>query len=71
MLNLTIAASETEPNGCRFLVGGDAEVLVWEKIWGRNKDNSEVLQYDLLLTPHHCSWHTLSDDSWSENGEKS
>jgi len=25
-----------------------------------------VLAYDLLQTPHHCSWHSLSSDSWSE-----
>jgi hypothetical protein len=28
-----------------------------------------VLSYHVLLTPHHCSWHSLSYDSWSEEGE--
>jgi hypothetical protein len=28
------------------------------------------LEYDLLQAPHHCSWHTLSWDSWSKLGEK-
>ncbi|PWG73585.1 metallohydrolase, partial [Enterococcus hirae] len=30
----------------------------------------DVLSYDVLLTPHHCSWHSLSYDSWSEYGEE-
>jgi hypothetical protein len=27
------------------------------------------LSYDILLAPHHCSWHSLSYYSWSESGE--
>jgi len=54
----------------RFLFGGDADVGVWERIWNRNKTNRECLEYDLLVSPHHCSWHSLSWDSWSELGEK-
>ena len=27
------------------------------------------LSYDILLAPHHCSWHSLSYDSWSDHGE--
>jgi hypothetical protein len=50
----------------RFLTGGDAEVENWERVWGRNKNRKERLSYDILLTPHHCSWHSLSYDSWSE-----
>jgi len=53
-----------------FLTGGDAEVYIWEKLWGKHKKKSEVLSYDLLLAPHHCSWHTLSHDSRSEKGDK-
>jgi hypothetical protein len=53
----------------RYLIGGDAEVAIWEKLWERNKDKTERLQYDVLLAPHHCSWHSLSWDSWSEKGE--
>jgi hypothetical protein len=29
-----------------------------------------VLAYDLFQTPHHCSWHSLSYDSWSDLREK-
>jgi hypothetical protein len=54
----------------RFLLGGDAEVAIWERIWERNKKWPERLEYDVLIAPHHCSWHSLSYDSWSEKGEK-
>ena len=54
---------------CRFLTGGDAEVAVWEKLWQRHKHHPERLSYDILQAPHHCSWHSLSHDSWSEWGE--
>ena len=55
---------------CRFLTGGDAEVAIWEKLWGRNVWQADRLSYDILLCPHHCSWHSLSRDSWSELREK-
>ena len=54
-------------DACLFLAGGDAEVYIWEKLWGRKKSITSHIQYDLLLTPHHCSWHSLSYDSWSED----
>ena len=58
------------PDACRFLTGGDAEVAIWERVWGRNKEAAtDSLGYDLLLAPHHCSWHSLSWDSWSQMGE--
>lgn len=55
---------------CRFLTGGDAEVAIWEKLWQRHRWRYEWLSYDILQAPHHCSWHSLSHDSWSELGEK-
>ena len=54
---------------CRFLTGGDAEVAIWEKLWQRHDWRPEWLSYDILLAPHHCSWHSLSYDSWSDLGE--
>lgn len=54
----------------RFLLGGDAEVAIWDRIWERNKNWPERLEYDVLIAPHHCSWHSLSYDSWSEMGER-
>jgi hypothetical protein len=53
----------------RYLFGGDAEVGVWERVWDHNKNQSDRLAYDVLLGPHHCSWHCLSYDSWSDLGE--
>jgi hypothetical protein len=53
-----------------LLSGGDAEVLIWEHLWKKHKSTPSVLEYDLLSTPHHCSWHSLSYDSWSEKRRK-
>ncbi len=56
---------------CRFLTGGDAGVAIWKRLWQRHgKKNADWLTYDLLQTPHHCSWRSLSFDRWSELGEK-
>lgn len=56
---------------CRFLTGGDAGVAIWKRLWGRHgDDNADWLSYDILQTPHHCSWRSLSFDRWSELGEK-
>lgn len=55
------------PDKCRFLTGGDAGVAVWEKLWRRYRPH--LFSYDILLTPHHCSWHSLSHYSWSMHGE--
>jgi hypothetical protein len=52
-----------------FLTGGDAEVAIWERLWQKHQQQPEVLSYNLLQTPHHCSWHSLSWDSWSEKRE--
>ena len=54
---------------CRFLTGGDAEVAIWERLWQRHWWRADWLSYDLLQAPHHCSWHSLSYDSWSEERE--
>lgn len=35
-------------------------------IWEDNKYSTSNLKYDLLVAPHHCSWHTLSYDSASK-----
>lgn len=56
---------------CRFLTGGDAEVGIWERLWGKHEtSNKDWLTYDILQTPHHCSWHSLSYDSISELGDE-
>lgn len=56
---------------CRFLTGGDAGVAIWERLWDALEDcDRDWLSYDVMETPHHCSWRTLSHDRWSELGEK-
>ena len=54
---------------CRFLTGGDTEVAIWERLWTTHQHRADWLSYDVLLVPHHCSWHSLSHDSWSDLGE--
>ena len=52
------------------LLAGDAGVEVWDIMWDKYKNKTDMLKYDLLLTPHHCSWHTLSHDSASDDNPK-
>ena len=70
ILNFTLAADAATPDGAKFLTGGDAEVFIWNRQWQRHEAETEVLEYDIMQTPHHCSWHSLSYDSWSKCGEK-
>jgi len=69
IINLTLAADALNPKAARFLTGGDAEVFIWSRLWNRNQNDTLVFEFDLLQTPHHCSWHSLSYDSWSDLGE--
>jgi len=55
-----------QPDKCRFLTGGDAEVAVWERLWSLHQQDPDRLSYDILHAPHHCSWHSLSHDSWGD-----
>lgn len=64
ILNFSLAA-QGKNDCCRFLTGGDAEVAIWEKVWKRY--SQDELSYDILQAPHHCSWHSLSHDSWSKD----
>lgn len=70
ILNMTLASSLSFLDSCRFLTAGDAEVAIWERLWKRYQDTPDVLSYDVLQAPHHCSWHSLSYDSWSKLKEK-
>jgi len=54
-------------DACLFLTGGDAGVYVWEKLWEKHESTPASIEFDLLQTPHHCSWHSLSYDSWSDD----
>ncbi len=66
IINFKIKSSEFGSNISRFLAGGDAGVEIWERI--SDEFQPSDTEYDLLLAPHHCSWRTLSHDSWSEKG---
>lgn len=66
VLHWAIAASGSDTANNYVLLGGDADVAVWEILWSKHKKQAANLQYDILLAPHHCSWHTLSHDSRSE-----
>jgi hypothetical protein len=70
ILNMTIASDPSRRSMCQFLTAGDAEVAIWERLWNKHLRQPAVLAYDLLQTPHHCSWHSLSYDSWSELHER-
>jgi len=70
VLNIELADTAERKTVKSFLTGGDAEVLIWEKLWEKHKKKPEVLAYDSMLTPHHCSWHTLSHDSRTDLGDK-
>jgi len=70
VLNIELADDPNRRTVKDFLTGGDAEVLIWEKLWDKYKKEPEVLAYDSMLTPHHCSWHSLSHDSRTDLGDK-
>lgn len=61
-------AHDDEDNAARYLFCGDAEVAIWEKIWAEYGSTPALIQYDVLIAPHHCSWRSLSHDSWSKEG---
>jgi len=69
ILNMQLADTPKRTTVRSFLTSGDAEVLIWEKLWNKHETKPDVLAYDVLLCPHHCSWHSLSYDSRSEKGE--
>ena len=69
IVQFTIAA-DGQKEAARYLLGGDARVGVWEKVWGCYGGEPSVLAYDVLIAPHHCSWRSLSWQSWSTHGEK-
>ncbi len=60
VVNIELRESAAGRTSKNFLTGGDAEVAIWERLWERHHNAPSVLAYDLMQTPHHCSWHTLS-----------
>ena len=46
---------------------GDSPCGIFKEVLGKSKEND--LQWDLLLAPHHCSWHFLSDISHDDDAK--
>lgn len=67
VMNYSIGAG-TNPTAVKFIDGGDAEVAIWDRLWDLHAKDATALQYNLLNAPHHCSWRSLSYDSWSDLG---
>lgn len=65
---LSIQITEAEYENV-LLMPSDAEVFVWECLWNKFKNDKTELEYDVLLAPHHCSWHSLSHDSQSNSDD--
>ncbi|WP_020678087.1 hypothetical protein [Geopsychrobacter electrodiphilus] len=53
----------------KLLMAADAECLVWESLWRKHKDSPEIFEYDILTAPHHCSWHSISYDSQTDDDD--
>ena len=73
VMQFSLAAGEKavdEQVAARFLTGGDAEVDIWKRVWGRNEGNPENFSYHVLQTPHHCSLGVLSHDQYSDRDGK-
>jgi len=52
---------------CLALFGGDAHWDVWRAILKKSK--KESLEWDLLLSPHHCSWSFFNDTPYEDHKE--
>lgn len=50
------------------LLGGDATVEVWDRIWHDYQKSPELLTWHILLAPHHCSRGAMSRKD-EESGE--
>lgn len=57
----------------RVLIGGDATVEVWDRIWNDYKKNTDRLKRHILLAPHHCSRCAMArkqeDDSYDYSND--
>jgi len=56
------------------MFGGDSDHYTWDRILSKTKksgkDKSEsALDWDLFLTPHHCSWSFFNDRPQADNPE--
>ncbi|QBA19707.1 cobyric acid synthase CobQ [Chryseobacterium indologenes] len=51
------------------MFGGDSDHTSWDIILDKTKkhNNSKALEWDLFLSPHHCSWSFFNDRPQNEN----
>lgn len=56
---------------CLFLFGGDADHNIWAEILkqSENNNNHDKMKWDILLSPHHCSWSYFNDVPYSDPEE--
>lgn len=56
---------------CYFLFSGDADHNIWKQILDKSKenDNEDKLKWDILLSPHHCSWTFFNDVPYDDKEE--
>lgn len=66
IIQFEIAGLNGAPKNNLFMSGGDAEVEIWERLWAEYQNDTSKLKYHILLSPHHCSWRSLSNDSESD-----
>jgi len=53
------------------LLGGDAGVDVWERIWSENKSDTDAIEWQFLVAPHHCSRSSMARKNEDEKYEYS
>ena len=52
---------DMEDNTYSVMIMGDVECENWKEVISLNEDK----EYDVLLAPHHCSWHAISTEDTS------
>jgi len=55
----------------RIMLGGDATVEAWDRIWQNYKNNADKLNWHILLAPHHCSIDVMARKNQDSNYEYS
>jgi len=58
-------------NASTFFFGGDANYAVLEEILHQSRyhSNEDWLEYDVLQTPHHCSWSSFNETPYEEHSD--
>lgn len=54
---------------CKVLHGGDADHHRWKSIKEKSEEhgNESALEWDIFLSPHHCSWSYFNDVPYKDN----